>query len=1010
MKIISGRKKSAITLFLLGLCASLCFMAVIFAVNASADFTLKLSDEICENYETGTVFEVPRASFTDGTQSYRAQSVVYDPDREVITDRSFILDKKGEYRVSYSAVIDGKNYYRNYSFRSAQLTENVFTNLKNVSVASKSGAPDYFESDVTGVKLTATSDGGNADYSQTIDLKYNTKEDLLLSLAVIPEEKNTEDLYQITITLSDVYDMTNTVRIVTYRGSWSNQYCFTRAAATRQTLAGLNGEKVETEYRMGAGVSHSFAGNNLRGCDRINYYFDYEEKALYVSPSSDKISGGLVMDFDDPNYIADTLLWDGFTTGEVKMNISLEKLQKTPASVLVLNVNGNDLGGEVFPDREGPVFSFDFGAYEKENLPKGVVGKNYPLFSVSAYDRVDGKISPSEMKVGIYYQDKDSETLVSEESENFLPEQAGVYKVRYSATDKSGNLGSAEYFIEVSENLPAMELKEDYQVSEAAYVGETVLFPDFEVEGGSGNVSVGWIIKDESGDFEDTDPVKFFPEREGVYTLKVTATDYIGQKFEKEYRITVTVKQAPVITVGYVPKYLVSGIAYTFEDFEAIDYFTQPDPVSAEKSIEIEYDGEKTILTDDYTFIPVIKGGATQMTVRFCASSADGKYSDFKKYNVNLTQGITEDQKVHFTEYFVTEKAVLTEQPEDMTVNFAEDASVKYVNPFVANGVRAVFNVDSEKNNFSRINIFLTDVVDESIKIKLSIFRNNPETTACALSINDGAPVYKIVGSFFGNTRNYFDLSFSMDTLYLMDRSANSVITNIGKALSGRDFSGFPSRKCYLSFSFEEVSDDSSVKIYSLGNNAFNDVGVDYAPPMLDLTCSIVSDVHFGSQIRIPRAVVTDAVDPCVPVTVTVTCGERTLYNEADISKEDLFVTADSYLPYKITYQAEDMFGRSVSRTYTVYPLDEEAPVLEVNWDLSKAKKGSTHTLPKATVTDNNETDLAASIFVQYPNGEYRLYTESKIKFSMSGNYLIRYFVWDESGNFAYKDFTVVVS
>lgn len=1004
-------KCTAVLSAVFGFGAAMCLSAGIFSVGAAEKGVFQTVSPIEEYYEIGSTFEVPQATFSLGGENLRAQFVVYDPDREIITDRTFSLDKKGEYRVSYSAVVDGKNYSENYSFQSARLTENVFSNPSNARTEMQASLPDYFGSDAEGIRITATSDGGSVDYSEVIDLRYNTKEDLLLSLAVAPEVKNTEELYQITITLTDIYDLTNTVKIVTYRGSWSNQYCFTRAAATRQTLAGLDGEEVKTEYRMGAGVSHSFAGNNLAGCDRIEYYFDYAERALYVSPSTDSVTGGLVIDFDDPRYIADTLLWDGFTTGEVRMNISLQKLQTTPASIVVLNVNGNDLGGEVLPDGEGPVFDFSFGEYEEENLPHALAGKAYPLFPATAYDRVDGSIADADVSAEIYSVAEDGErTPVASGKESFTPETAGLYYVEYTASDKSGNAGKDGYYIRAEESLPPIALAEEYEVPASAYVGESFELPVFEVTGGSGQVRFGWTVTDGSGSVLGEDLPRVECASAGRYTVLLTAEDYIGQTFEKTYTVDVTVKQSPVIEVGYVPEYLISGVPYTFEDFSATDYYTQDSPTEAEKSIVVEYNGKTETLADDYTFTPVLEGNADEMTVRFCAVSADGRYSDEKVYTVRLVDGVSGSGTVDFTRFFAAENAAVQAGAENVEVTFSEDARVKYVNPFVANGVRATFDVIPEKNDFGRIDIYLTDSVEPSVQILLSIYKNTADTVQSRLAVNGGEPIYAVAGSFFGNTRSHFDLSFSMDTLYLMDRSGGSVITSVTETLSGRTFTGFPSRRCYVTFLFAEVNGESAVDIYTLGNNTFNDVGTDYAAPVLDLTKEIPSEVHFGEEIVVPWAVAADAVDPSVSVTVTVTCGDAVLIDGADITREDLSVTVDSYSPYRIRYQTEDMFGRSTSRTYTVYPLDEETPVLQVEWELTQAERGSTHSLPVASVTDNNEKDLTAKVFVQYPSGAYRLYAGNEITFEEAGRYLIRYFVWDESGNFAYRDFVIEVS
>ncbi len=1009
MKFIKSKKRIATALLLAG-AMSVGSLAVINAVGAGSPYELTFVDGIEEYYEYNAPFEVPEADFTNGSQSIDAQYIVYDPDQEVIRESSFVLDKRGEYRISYSATVEGKFLHETKTFQSATLSKNVLEVGNNAYLTGGVSAPDYLNSDAKGVKVTATADGGYVRYSKTLDLRYNTQDDLLLSYAVIPEEKGTEDCWQVTITLTDIYDSTNTLRIATYRGSWSNNYCFTRAATKGQQLAGLqtdnaSGEIVaKTEYRMGAGVSHSFVGNNVAGADRINYYWDNEERALYVSPSSDKKTGGKVMDFDDPDYIAERLLWGGFTTGEVTMTVALEKLKTTEASILVYNVNGNDLGDIMLSGDGAPDLRVDYGKYSKNDLPKGAVGMNYPLFPVFAYDKTDGALAYVDTKV--YFEGGEDEE-VAVQNGAFLPRKAGNYRVVHTCLDENGNQGSLAYRVQVAENLPALSLKEDYAVANACYRGEYLSLPDFEVVGGAGTVEVNWVVQDGEGKVLAENARKVYCGNEGEYTVTVCATDYLEQTFEKIYTVSVSIKLAPIIEVDFMPSYLVVGKKYVFADFSAIDY-TGEKPVQATKKIVIEYAGNTTTLTDSYEYTPTLVDNETSLTVKLYATNVDGEHSDYEEYTVQLIDGMV-GKKVNYASFFKTEGLTATVQSEGVLLSANADGKATYIHSMVANGFEIAFNIPTDKNAFERVNLYLTDSMNEEQSVKLSIVKGKEGEAKSDLYINDGKIRYAIGGTFFGNTKNIFDLSFSMDTLLLKDLSLANSLKTLDQTTYGEPFEGFESRRIYLTVELCGVNGVAGIELYTLGNQTFNASGDDFSSPIFDLTEEMAAKVRFGDTLRVPTAVAADGVDGYVPVYATVLRGKKTLYENVDISKTPIELTVDSYATYKIEYYTYDQSGNSSEKTYSVYPVDGEKPVLSVSWSLTSASVGSTHSLPKATATDNAET-VEVHVLVLRPNGEYRAVTEQNITFAESGEYVVRFFVWDTSGNYVYKDYKITVA
>lgn len=981
--------------------ASLCLVAIY--TTAAEDMFLEMRGAIKEYYAFGSEFSVPNAEFVSEENRYKAYTVVYDPDREVITDKTFMLNKKGEYRISYSATIGSKQHMEIYAFNSADLSEDAFTVVNNAKITAEATTPDYYCLQSGGVKLTATADGGNVNYSKVIDLRGNTKKDVLLSLGIIPREEGVEDLWQVTVTLTDIHDSTNKIRIVTYRGSWGNAYCFTRAAAKGQALAGYDYAKkvVQTEYRMGTGSTHSFTGVNAAGYGALNYAYDDKEKAVYVG-------GSQVIDFDNPDHFIESLLWEGFTTGEVILNVSLEKLKATEADIMIFNVNGNDLTGKVIEDTQAPIIDIDFGAYENGALPYGETGKTYPLFPAKAYDRCQGAIKQTDIVTTIYKNyNTSAQELTAEKVSRFTPTSAGEYYVQYACTDVSGNTRYNGYTVTVKNTLPEMSLI-GYEMQNSYYVGTEIVFPAVNVSGGSGTPSAEMSLRKKDGNVISRNIEKWTAYEAGEYEAEISATDYLGSEFRRVFIFETVVKNEPIIKVGYVPQYLTAGIAYTFEPFEAIDYSSSSAAQEADKKIIISYAGAETEIAADESYTPAWKNGYDVMSVTFYAESVDGSYSDCVEKEIRLVEAVNNGM-VDYARLFVGDCAEFTVNKSDMRIDFERDTEISYVNPLIANDFVLSFDVDKSRNNFEKVIIKLTDSVDPAISVALSVEKGSETAMTSNLRINGSERVYAIEGSFFDTTKRMFDLSYSKTMHYLIDEAGARVICALKETESGEKFTGFSSGKIYVSLRFESVRGSSAVILHTISNQAFNDAGEDLSAPVLDVAETVASQVEINGKVTVPKAYAADGVDPAAKVTVSVYRGKKILHSNVDASDKGFEFVADTYQTYKIVYVTTDWQNNVFERTYSVYVQDVEAPVLTVNWDLTRAKKGETHTLPIGTATDNNDERLAIEIFVYYPQGDCRAYKDALITFQEKGTYTFVFFVWDKAGNYAKKFFEVTV-
>ena len=490
------RKKSKFYAVLALLALIVCATAASFGALAVDDDPpiFDVSGEIPSVVVRGSEINMPVVTATKGGVTKTATVGIYDPfgSLAALGAGSFVPAATGEYTVRYKVTF-GKTYTQEAKFTVVAKTDGAFKSDGGITVETQKKTDlSMFKTQFEGVLLTASKSGATATFTQPIDLSYNTKDDPLISLLVIPSAKGTLDFDGFTVQLTDAHDEDNFVRIVNYRGSWGYNTSYVRAAANKQQLAGYESDKLLIAYNTGSPIWFSYTAEPTSGSSSgdsllCTYSYDDAEKSVYVKNEKRSLNGarpGLVNDFDSLECQNPKLLWNGFTTGEAYLSITFDSLLNDSAQILVTSVNGTDLSGETVTDTQGPVIFVDKQGYS--DAPDGLAGVPYPVFSASAYDRVDGKTEPT---VLIYkdYATPDQKLVNSRVSGDFTASEAGNYTIMYTAVDISGNRSQTEVPVRIKTELEAMSASYSPSPVSTASVGEKVRIPDVNVSGGSGN-------------------------------------------------------------------------------------------------------------------------------------------------------------------------------------------------------------------------------------------------------------------------------------------------------------------------------------------------------------------------------------------------------------------------------------------------------------------------------------------------------------------------------------------
>lgn len=970
---------------------------------------VSFSSELSDKYIYGSTVEIPAATYVLNGTSKRGTAILYDPDgKQVDITNGAVLEKIGLYKLTYM-VRFAEVYTFDYYFTSVHSSNGLFSEQKGIS-AEYGNTGDLFKNKVNGIVITSTKNDAEIKYNKVIDLTTNTKIDSLIEIIPIPSKKGTLDAWQYTIKLTDIYNEKNFVTIVVFKGSWGNQWSYVRAGSSQQVLSGLENGKVLTGYNVGTPINFSMTGEHILGSEILQLYYDNEEKSVYV----DNIKrpgysyGNQVIDMNNPDHFAEKTLWDGFTTGEVYMTLAVQNLQSEQAQFLVKSINGVNFEKEWIKDTDIPVLTVDTLGYKENELPKALINRDYQIFGAKAYDALDGVIDYS---LSVY---KDYQTvnqkLIASDVDVFKPTEVGNYSLVYTAIDSSKNSVIKVLNIEVVSSLDELEHKFVDTLSSAINVGCSLEIPESIVSGGSGNVQNEVSVIDPTGKNVDIDNNEIFIEKAGTYKIVFNLSDYIGNEKTIEYLIVASISESPIISDYYYNSTMIEGYEYDLSTFNALDYFSNNGiAVDAIKRVEIVQNGETIVLDSSLKYKPSANVNGEEITIRFIAEANSGNGETVLECKAHLIKVKEEGKNFNLSNLFYQEN-ISSVIPEDKYVEYVtstEGALLEYVNYLVADGFSLNFTVNKDKNNFAAIEIVLQDSQNSNQKIVLTIKKSG--TSASTATINEIKNL-SISSDFFQTTAYGFKFYFNAKSNAIIDGNTNKSISVVKHNYDGSKFEGFTSGKVKASIRFIGVEGESAIRVTSISNQSITNDKRDRISPAVQIMGEIKSIGEINEKFIVYRAVASDGIDPSPKTTVEIIKAGKTIYS-GDISKDYEFVPTE-YGEYFITYIAVDSNNKDTELTYILTIKDRIKPELVVSGDVMKtAEVGKTYTLPTATVTDNNDTDLPVYLFILAPDGEQRVNKVGDYTFAptLKGEYKITYYAYDSYNCYTYVEYVIKV-
>lgn len=983
---------------------------------APAAFTITVGDEGCyfsvkaiKNAVSGETIRIPECSAVINGETVAAESKVVFPSGKCFSHKNIALSEPGEYKVVYTAIKDGTVYKNEVDFYAyADIVDCVTANGATVTKGASS-----LSDKIRGLIVNGNN-SASVTFKDAVNLSESTKNDLLLELIVDPTVYGDEDFSELEIKITDAVNPENyiavTVNSPSDKRSYAGTGCTVSASVSGRERKALRfvvsddgaegwAELVDGTRDVGYVYPMSFGGTTFFQPienQKFRLYYDNEEKAIYLGKPwiclwnpywrnyyKDTETVKLI-DFDDEAYFSK--LWGGFTDGNAIVSVTTRSLSKSNARYVITEFNGSSFADELLTDSVAPVIR----AEVENDVPFAVVGREYPLFGATAYDSSSGNCT---VKTKVFYMNTNIESEVTDGK--YIPYYAGDYRIVYSAKDAFGNYSEKTVWVTARKQSDiepiALSIKGSY-VS-ACSVGERIFLSEAEASGGSGKTYYYDLKVCFNGKELQTEGEYFIPQKAGIYTVKHTVRDYVGNEEEKVFSITAMISEEPVLDgdPGFAPIYVTGG-EYVLNAPNAIVYDADGKTTEIAPTISVSYDGGNTFETfSDGKFVPKTIGRAILKYVY----EKNGFKKLEKTYDVNVV-GVNAEE-FDITDYFAVDHAEKKADEAGVAIKYLDvGAKALFVKGVYSGNFSVNLKTSEASSSVTRFTITLTDAVT-GISHNV-VFAGSVSSRRCVAELN-GRKQANIPNVFGGN--NLLTLKYvNTDKAFYLGDGSRLFIADADSR--GKPFDGF-SEFVYFSLSIDEANEGDTVTVTDISGQALAKNDGDYATPQIVYGRELKRRVKPSEQVILPAAKGYDVLSDAGAVTLSVT---GTSLNNITADKE-YTVTFDKAGRYPVVYECRDSAGNVLYDRFTITVTDASDFDFEPSAEIKASlKKGEKITVPGVVVSDRRE--VTVRVFAISPNGKTEL-AGAEYEFKASGEYVFRYFVYDANYNYVIKEYRIKV-
>ncbi|MBE5747837.1 MAG: DUF5011 domain-containing protein [Clostridiales bacterium] len=984
---------------LLTVCVASATAGVVAYTSANANAVEGWSQSFLDaEYDYKETLAVTPRSYTKNGATHEASVIVCFPDGSISDAKEIVLDQAGVYTVKYSVQAGDKVYADSEEFLVNYPAYDISSEKSSVSYGTPKGAT------TAGVQARIAQNDSLV-FTQYIDFTKIKADDQLVTGYVTPDVAGSADFSELIFTFTDAEDPSVYLKVHHYGYDWTYN-TYVAAHGQNQVPVGMHqseGLKTNNGYGLWSYVPFNSVGQTgIVAPDTTQFFvsMNYQTMEMYSLGFPGNIS--MYADLDNSEYVQN--VWTGFPSGKARLSVSAYGYNGTTANVCITNVYGiDDLSNSVYLDTDKPTITVD-EAFANE-MPKALVGHDYVLPTATAYDAY---ARDCEVTASVWFNyGMESTTKVPVKDGKIAIKKAGTYGIVYEAVDKIGNSSSVVKYVTAYENLETADFELPVDKQTSANAGEWVNVPMVNVDsitGGSGKKTVKTYIEI-NGKREEIQ-AGFRALELGTYKVIYEITDYVGQKTEKGYDVSVTAGDTPILERDFdvYPTYI-SDVNYVLPSYYA--YSMSGDKLQRELC--------DVVITDANGATTYKAGETAKITI---ANQGDPVQFEIKSQGVTLASHtangvlawVQEEVglRLHAENYLYGE-GFACEKTSDGMVLTATDSGFGFT---FANAQSSKYAV----MKFTNVNGATADTL---IRVSLVDAFNHDLAVSMVLGY-DGKNAYMEVD---GVRKTFAGVSFNSDAAFEITYENGSF--SIGKeTLAVKDFVAFESDKMFINVSFENGAENGGFTFAELGNVRFNTVQTDRIAPVILAQHEIGGTWKPGSFYTIYAPVAYDVYSPNMDYSLTVTDSNGdavvdvngVLLENVDPSK-DYVIKLDKIGQYLVSYSAtEDKeFVKRVNSSALIYTLnvsDEEKPV--ITWKgsfVTEAKVGDMLVVPNYTVSDNYtaEKDIIVRVFVEAPTSEVFMLPGNAIVVNHVGNYKIRVMVVDGAGNITNETYYVNV-
>ena len=979
-------------------------------------------------HQYGQSYEVPTMTYTKDGVNYTATCIVTYPDKTQSASTNIELTQSGKYIFEYSVLIDGEIH---------NITESIIVNYNimyvgdpsksSVRYVSETTAKDYAYNATTPGQYVQLAQGDTLYFTEPVYIEDMNSINHIVRGYVASLTKGTVEFNQLFLTLTDADNPDIYVTLCYYshvanNGSSSSHSSSAIAKSeAQQFFAGIHqtqGLHTNDTYGLWSGVTFDAYNDEKAGyknaADAALFTFglNYETKEVYGTGFQKGNALEKVLDLDNPEHVS--IAWPGFQSNRAFLSIHAESYASSTANFVITDFNGStseEIAQNLYFDKDGPEITV---ISDYDELPDGTVGCYYPVPGATAYDQVSLEC---EVKTEVYYDYlSPNRTNVQITNGRFYLDKAGIYTILYTSYDKAGNESklAKSMCVFVDSNKPDFTLPDvrtNYAVGEYVNVDRNIT-----VTGGVGNSTLE-IYYEVNGE-------KTLVESEGFritnlvdYKVIYEVTDYIGQKTAKEYTITVTNSNQPILSSHInFPRYFISRGYYDFP--EEVVYLYEDGKLN-EKPLTLEVidsNGSKTYTSGQYN--PVVDLNNSTVTVKAKYGNVVLQQEEIVTIK-NLGVG-DRPSALNLSNYFVENKMSkeLIREGMSFVSLSAEDAKVDYANPLLSMD----FSLDISKllgfENNSKFVVTLIDFSDSSLAVSMDIETIDEDTY---FVVNGKESV--IPNDYLNSDSNSYTIKFDGENF-----ECENIVLPVIKTTDGRTFNGFKSTKVYLTIELLNPTNNTSFVLNGIcGYNFSSSIARDRIAPIVNIDSSVGGTRIIGDIYTINPVYSIDVLSPNVVLTFDVqnpdgtyiTALDGTVLHDADPTKSyDILLSQYGQYYFTISSIEDSRFlatGNLQNISYYVNVYDDVAPTITFTTGMvSEAKVGDVILIPKFEVSDNitSKENIIIQRVLLSPTGVYTYFDDDidAFKVKNEGVYRLTIRVVDEAGNIASKTFTVSVS